>query len=255
MKPDLIITKILHIIIPVLKKDLDQKNNFPVGFTFYHVLERVRFNLESIQILAKDNIVKHDHAIGLISRNLLSDFIATGYIIKLSVSEDDYYSKLYSLYDSDLRKVDSFLNMYKKAGFIDDDELKKHNKKYSDENHIYKVIRDYCEEFDLKSFPSTRAIIEKFLKSDMNDPWVDQVQKSYETWILLSKYEHLGWYSYDVTINTDNEKAIERLNSVLFKTVILVGSCLETLKEEQAMKDSVDLMRKFTQGLTKNKQH
>lgn len=250
MNPDIIIAEILKIINPILIKYLDQKINFPVEFTFYHVLERIKFNLESLQILVKDNITKHDHAIGLISRNLLSDFITTGFIIKLSTSEDDYYSNLYSLYDSDLKKADSFLNMYKDAGCVDDDEWKNYNEKYSDENNIYKLIRDYCKDLDIKSFPTTRKIIERFLKSEMNDPWAVQIKKSYDTWGFFSKYEHIGWYSYDLSRNADKSIVIERLNSVLCNTSILVGSCLDTLKEEQAMNDSVDLMKKICRNLS-----
>src|SRR6056297_2132943 len=143
MNPLETIGSILEIINPVIGKDLAEKNNFPKGFTFFHVLERVQLNLSSIQTLAKEDIVKHDHGIGLISRNLLSDFIVTGFIIKHSESEDDLYTSLYSLYISDLKKMDSFLQMFKDAGFVTDSDLTRFKEKYSDDKHIYKVIRDY----------------------------------------------------------------------------------------------------------------
>jgi len=244
MNPLETIKNILEIINPVLEKDMDEKNNFPKGFTFFNVLENVQFNLESIQTLAKENIAKHDHAIGLISRNLLSDFIVTGFIIKLSKSEDDLIGNLYSLYNSDLKKMDSFLQMFKDAGFLDEEEFERFNEKYLDNRHIYKVIRDYANENNLNKFPSTRSIIEKFLSSDQNDPWTSQILNSYDIWVCLSKYEHLGWNSYDLTRNTNTKRANGRLSSVLFKTLILIGSCLETLGEMEALERIFGIMKK-----------
>ena len=245
MKPLETIGSILGIINPVIEKDLAEKNNFPKGFTFFHALERIQWNLESIKTLAKENIVKHDHGIGLISRNLLSDFIVTGFIIKLSESEDDFYLNLYSLYNSDLKKTDSFLQMFKDAGYLDDAEIKNYNEKYLNDGHIYKVIRNYANEFELRGFPSTRAVIEKFLASDKDDVWISQIQKSYDTWVYLSKYEHLGWNSYDLTRKTDSKKANDRLNNVLFKTIILTGSCLEILGEKEALDEISEILKEY----------
>lgn len=246
MKPKDVIGDILNIINPILANDSDEKNIFPVGFTFYHVLERVCFNLTSIHVLIKDGMTKHDHAIGLLSRNLLSDFITTGYIRRLSKSEEEFYMQLYSLYDSDLKKAKSFLNLYLKAGFISDTEVEKYNESYSNENHIYKKIRDYCNEFDVRRFPQTNEIIGEFFESGLQDIWAEEIKRSYDTWAFLSKYEHLGWHSYDFTRRVDSQVSEDRLNSVLFKTIIMVASCLELLKENKAMDKAVMLCKVMT---------
>lgn len=245
MKAVKVIGKILEIIIPVIKNRENGEMNFPVDFTFFHVLERVRLNLESIQILVNDSILNHDHAIGLISRNLISDFILTGYVLKLSTSQEEYYTNLYSIYNSDLKKMDSIMKMFKDAGLISDNEMKKFDHQYSNDKHMYKIIRDYADEYDLKSFPSIRSIIEKFLKADKKDVWVNQVQNSYNLWVQLSKYEHLGWNSYDFTRKIDLKRTSNRLMSVLFKTLILTGSCLETLREEQALTEIMNLIDEY----------
>ena len=242
MTSDKVISSILNVINPVLNNRSKASITFPLEFTFFQVLERIKFNLESIKVLLENGIEKHDHAIGLISRNLLTDFITTGYIIKLSSSEEDVYMKLYALYNSDLKKVDSILKTLKDAEFVNDDELKVLNEKYSNENHIYKVIRDYCIEFDVTSFPPVSVMIESFIKSDLKDNWSDQIKRSYDIWIFYSKYEHLGWNSYDLTRNTSAKKSNERLRSVLLKTLVLLGSCLEILKEEKGLADSIELL-------------
>jgi len=235
------IKRTLEIINPIIEKDLEEKNNFPAGFTFFHILERVKLNLQSIYLLAKDSMVKHDHAIGLISRNLMTDFIVSGYIIKLFGSEEIYYNKLYSLYNSDIKKTKSIINMFFEKGFIDEDEKNKIEENFNNYS-IYKVIHDFAANHNLKEFPNTKSIIEKFLDIDQNDEWIDQIKRSYDLWVYLSKYEHLGWYSYYLTRNTQSVKIKERLNSVLFKTLILTSSCLEILGEKRALKKIIELM-------------
>jgi hypothetical protein len=242
MTSDKVISSILSIINPVLNKRYNESISFPLEFTFCQVLERVKFNLESIKVLLDKGIDMHDHAIGLISRNLLTDFITTGYVIKLSNSEEEIDMKLYALYNSDLKKVDSLLKTLKKADFVSNDELNVINEKYSNDN---KVIRDYCIEYEIKSFPSINTIIESFIKSDLKDIWSDQIKRSYDIWIFYSKYEHLGWSSFDLTRNTSAEKANERLTSVLMKTLILLGSCLEILKEKKGLTDSMELLKQI----------
>jgi hypothetical protein len=243
MKVNQNIQEILSLINPVLSKELNSSIEFPVEFTFYHVLERVQMNLDSILVLTKDSIIKHNHAIGLLSRNLLSDFITTGFIIRLSKSEDEHYSNLYSLYDSDLKKADAFIKMYKDAGYIEENSYSEYNNRYSNENHIYKLIRDYRIEFGTKDFPATKSIIECFLKSDLTDAWALQIKKSYDIWTLLSKYEHIGWNSYDATREITETDILKRLNIVLLNTTIMIASCFEILKEENARITAMDMIK------------
>ena len=241
MNPLEIIRKILENINPVLARD-QHKKEFPVDFTFYHVLERAKFSLESIAVLVKDGIAKHDHGIGLILRNLLTDFITTGYFIKILQSDQDVKNSLYSLYNTDLKKTDSFMKLLLKYGVINQTEMDKFMELYVDENHIYNMIRTYAEENKLKNFPPTSSIIEEFLKADSNDLWIKQVQESYDIWISLSKYEHVGWNSYHITRKTNENSAIKRLDNVLSKTLILTASCLAILKEKESEKKIHDLM-------------
>lgn len=240
------IQELLNLINPVLSKERNSTIEFPVEFTFYHVLERVKNNLESVHLLVKDSIVRHNHAIGLLSRNLLSDFITTGYIIRFSKCEEDLYSNLYLLYNSDLKKAKGFVGMYKKAGFIDEPSFLEYNNKYSDNNHIYKQINDYKIEFKLKDFPPITRIIEEFLESELTDYWALQIKRSYDVWTLFSKYEHIGWNSYDTTRNINRKEVEKHLNVILLNTTIMVASCFELLKEKNAMKCAMEMIKKMT---------
>lgn len=234
------IKEILEIINPVIKKERKGTVSFPVEFTFYLLLERVKGNLDSLKILIENGIVRHDHAIGLISRNLLTDFITTGYAILLPHDKEETERKLYALYYSDIKKVDSFLKVLKSTDSINDEKHLELQEKYNE--NIYKIIKEYYAENELKTFPSIGGIIEMFIKSDLKDRWSEEIKRSYEIWILYSKYEHLGWNSYELTRNISKESTTSNLFSVLFNTNILALSCMEILNEN----DAIDALKKLS---------
>lgn len=244
MNSEKLIFKILTIIDPVLKRREKTSISFPLEFTFFHVLERVKCNLDAIKLLQVNGVGKYDHAIGLLSRNLLSDFITTGYVIKKSENEEDIYMKLYSLHNSDIKKLGAYFTVMNKAKVITDEDVHQIKNKMSD-NPIYTLILDYCKDNDVKNFPVTASIISLFSDSNPKDQWANEIKNSYDTWVYYSKYEHVGRLSYELTRGTTNEKADKRLKGVLVKTLILAASCLDILKEEEAMSECLKLLPGF----------
>ena len=236
MQQEKIIEEILVIIEPFLSKN-KQKINVPYELAFHHLLERVGWNIKSLSLLIRKDIIKHDHVIGLILRNMISDFLISGFIILTSKSKNEVIDKLYSLYNADIKKVGSFLKMIMKAGLFSEEEFKKY------ENN-YKEIRDYCDKNKPEKIPTISGIIELILKSELKDHWFKEIKNSYDTWVFYSKYEHFGWFSYETTRNIDKTKTINTINSVLRMTTTLIGSCLEILGEKKAMKESIKLMEK-----------
>jgi len=242
MTAEEIIKSMLDIISPVMKRNKTKSLNFPDEFTFFHSIERINFNLQTLDLLINIDLIKYDHAIGLCCRNLLSDFITTGFIVKLSKDEEDYYVNFYRLYYSDLNREHSFLNLFIRAGIATENDRKKINDKKNDPREIHKLVFDYAAEFELKNFPSSTDIVSQFIKSKNDDLWSQEIINSYDVWSFYSKYEHIGWHSYGLTRDTSKDKATKRLIGVLKKTTILLASCLEILKEKPAFEKSVELM-------------
>ena len=236
------IQNFVAIIAPVLSANIGKQKTFPIEVTFLHVLERVRLSLQSLYVLVKDDLLKNDHGIGLISRNLLSDFIITGHIIHTSSTEEEMTEKLYSMYNSDLKKQDAFIRMFKDSGMMSDDEFNNYFLRYDDDSDMHKIIRDNYNLGNQNFFPTTKNIIEEFLKTEIDDKWVHEIKNGYDIWVFFSKYEHLGWGSYSYTRNTELLKAEQRLKSVIFKTIILAASCCEILEENDALEQLIDLM-------------
>lgn len=243
MYPNEIIKQILKIINPIMDKPKSKDLVFPTEFTFFHVLERIKFNLESLDILVNANIIKHEHGIGLICRNLLSDFISIGYIVKLSKDEDDYYVNLYRLYYTDLSKAETFLNIYLKAQIATDEDVKIFRDKKNSHEEIHKLIFDYAAKYKIQKFPQTSTIIELFIQSKLKEKWSTEIINSYDMWAYYSKYEHIGWSSYAFTRNTEKIKVVLQLQSVLKKTTLLLSTCLEKLGETELLVESNELIK------------
>src|SRR5690606_21067917 len=150
----------------------------------------------------------HDHSIGLICRNILSDAIATGYVIKLSRSEEEMQENLYTLYRDDLSRTDNYVDLFHKAGVLSLHEAEQYAANHALPNTMYKLIRDSHDEYNSKKFPNNTAIIRRLLAWKKNDPWSIELQRSFDIWTYYSKYEHLGWYAYELTRNLDSTKSV-----------------------------------------------
>ncbi|WP_018344263.1 hypothetical protein [Cytophaga aurantiaca] len=242
MDLDKSITEILNLINPILIKDESSTLNFPIQFTFHHVLERTTVSLESIRILMKSGISAHDHAIGLLSRNILSDFIIVGYISKFSKNEDDMIDMLNNFYNADLKKVDTYIETLKKLKIAPEGLQEHHLNKYLTDNSVLNYVRTNINT-GKSSKTNTNFIIseihKKFSEKESQDFYDIQIIKSYDTWLLLSKYEHLGWYSYEFTRNLYTEILTKRFSFVLYSTLMLITFSLGNLQEEN-IKRSVD---------------
>lgn len=221
------------------------KSVFPVDFTFRLVLERLESSLNTLEVLVKGDALRHDHSIGLICRNVLSDAIATGYVIKLSSSKENMLENLYAMYRDDLTRTDSFIDLFHKAGVLTTQEAEQYAAKHSVPDTMYKLIRDSFDENGPKEFPSSTTIIRRLLAWKKNDPWSIELQRSFDIWTYYSKYEHLGWYAYELTRNLDRKKAEARLRSVLRLVALLLSSCLEMLGRKEALEESMMLYREL----------
>lgn len=246
-----IINEQLKILNPVLDKTNNYEINNPKKFIFCQILERVKFSIISLKLLIENDIIKHDHAIGLISRNLLTDFITFGYLIGLSVNKEQFEKNLYVLLNCDLKRVDSEIEYYKNYG-IPDEKRNEYFARYVNEIP-YKTIRDYVNKhkLDKEQFPKTTTIIKKFLKAKRNDVLSKGIN-SFNKWFVYSKYEHLGWYSYELTRRINRDDAIKYLLNVLFDTTIMAAGCLEELEEKNAYDHCFKLVVKIKEDNNPN---
>ena len=70
--------------------------------------------------------------------------------------------------------------------------------------------------------------------------------------VVISILDSFPSYSimntYDLSRNTNVEGVNDRLGSVLFKVLILIGSCLEILGEDEAMNNITGIMNDYKES-------
>ncbi|MBK9421261.1 MAG: hypothetical protein IPN44_09415 [Flavobacteriales bacterium] len=222
-----------------------EHESFPVRFTFRLVLERLESSLGTLEVLIKDDALRHDHSIGLICRNILSDVITTGFLIKLSTTEENLHENLYALYYDDLKRTDMVIKLYAESNLITTEEAIEYNDIQAMPDSMFKLIRNYVDEYKPEPFPGSTSIIKKLIASKKDDPWSIELRRSYDIWIYYSKYEHLGWYAYQLTRALDCKKAESRFKSVLRLATLLLSSCLEMLGQKDSLDKSMAIYRQL----------
>jgi hypothetical protein len=234
MKHHEIIAEMLSIISPVLQNENKEREQFPVGFTFNLVLERLEFNLYSLETLTKSNREKHDFGIGLLCRNILSDYMLIAFIIANSKKNDDKY--FYSYIYSDVKKTEDYINISEIHGLTDGED-------YSDLRATLQkftnLIKQYWEGVETKGpikIPTTKEIFINFRTENIKHPFSKSVKDAYDIWLEFSKFEHLSLSYYMITRKIPKEKRHFQLRSVLSMAIFLAGACLEELKELESAK-------------------
>lgn len=106
---------------PVLDIPAGHTVTFPVQWTYHHALERLDRSLVSIHTLVLAGLTTHEHAIGLISRNILTDLLITAHIIRVSTDET-IEGNLIPLYYDDLKKMTAYVEMLRGTPFISERE-------------------------------------------------------------------------------------------------------------------------------------
>ncbi len=110
-------------------------------------------------------------------------------------------------------------------------------KKYMDRYNLpgkYKDVRDYSQKHQLKELPGTAKMINLLRSSGKRDLWTMEIINSYDLWLFYSKYEHIGWFSHNLTRNFSEMIIEDRLDSILRKLLIMICGCLDELKEIDA---------------------
>jgi hypothetical protein len=140
MKHHEIIAEMLSIISPILQNENKEREQFPVGFTFNLVLERLEFNLYSLETLTKSNLERHDFGIGLLCRNILSDYMLIAFIIANSKKNDDKY--FYSYIYSDVKKTEDYLNLSEIHGLTDGEDYSDLRTTLQNFNNLIKRVKN-----------------------------------------------------------------------------------------------------------------
>ncbi|HOZ41432.1 MAG: hypothetical protein IPO05_19245 [Flavobacteriales bacterium] len=236
-----------------------------VEWTFLHALERVDRNLHSIHTLVKEDLEAHEHGIGLLSRNLLSDFLIIGHAVRSS-TQLTIEAELMPLFRSDIEKVEAHEERYNR------------NKQFTTEEYldypiggrlnrtIGDIVADYykanpepidpamscphCKtkrpkKVTKKRWDSNADIAEKAMKMKPPSALAVNLWRAYDQWFYYSKYEHIGWHSFVLTRSNTVEMMEARLRRILLRTSVLMGLCFDMLEHREELERSMSIVQRL----------
>jgi hypothetical protein len=249
--PKTAINEILKIIDPVIEKyqKLDQKE-FSETLTNVHAIERFKWNLDSLYALINEDTVKHNHAIGLVIRNILTDSYTMAYIMHYNSDGIEESRKLYGMYKDDLDKYGEFFKLMHENDHISKVEYDKFVNIQNSSEYGFKKLNAHIDNNSIKKIDSTSQIVKKLLTNrkqqkhkNINNLY-DMLNRSYAAWNKYSKYEHMGYYSFIFSRNRNHplfqEKLTNDIHEILIASSWVFSSNLAKLTEIKAAKALVD---------------
>lgn len=240
-----IITDLSEVLNDILEKEIPGGDNIPLGFTMINILERVNYNIGSIKLLLNSNNWHHFHAINLICRNLLTDFISIAYFTVTAQSDDEVAQEILFIYMEEISKTDNFLKLYNEFGKVDTSLLNIIDKRKQNQKDILFLINELAKNYSIKKPKSPSTMIRDIKTKKIDNALAKEILNSYDIWYKLSKNEHFGWFSIEFTRNLDFNFMDKMVTKVLLNSIILSSLCLEYLKEKQDAKDILKIHEKF----------
>lgn len=246
MSVNKIIDLSIGVLEPLIEKEYGENLEFPSKLMFFHTAERILKNLYSLELLTKEISFKTEQGISLVLRNMLSDIIVNSFVINNSKDFNDSDNLFTSLIHSDFKKLESYFKCLQDHEIITEDEFNDFWKENNLDAIKHYVFSRYKKN-ELKKFPNNKIIFESLVskKSTTSKTWKKDIIDAYDMWVLLSKYEHIGWNSYKITRSIDSEKIKLRVLMTIKLSISLSGNIFEYLDEDYNPKELLEVYKKI----------
>lgn len=237
-----VIDRSIQVLTPLVEKEYEKDLDFPSKLVFFHTVERILRNLHLLRILTNEITPETEHGINLVLRNMLSDFIVNCYVINKSKDLDESDDFFTSLIHLDIQKIDSYIKCLNEHELITKEECEKY---FNDQesNPLRNEVFERKRQKKLKNFPNNKSIFESLVSNNSSTEgnWKQDIIDAYDIWVLLSKYEHIGWNSYQVSRIIEGEKVESRILITIKKVLFLGGNIFEYLDEKFDPKEIVNI--------------
>lgn len=248
-EPEKSITYILNLITPILQKHTLDPTTFSDLHTNVHAVERFKWSLDSLKVLVEDNLIKNNHVIGLILRNMLTDAYTFAYLYHYDNGKSEQ-EKLYALYYSDITNYSGFMQLLKNTKAISDDDYNRFIDLTENDASILKHVTTYCKDNGISPIIKTSKIVTWLLEDrkqnrnkNINNLY-DLLNNSYRLWIRFSKHEHIGYYSYAFSrvkdVNGFKKQVLSDIQQVLILSIWTISAYIQKLQEPEAEKQLVE---------------
>ncbi|MEZ5013666.1 MAG: hypothetical protein R2794_05190 [Chitinophagales bacterium] len=211
-----------------VKEEVTQ--SFPVKFLYFHGMERLYQSLNTIILILRGKPFDHGHALGLVMRNIISDFLILSYIYHKPKGEEERIDLAYDLYRSDIATNDRYIDYAYKNGMLNEELYNNYKNMHTADGSLIKLIKDSSSNM---RFASMKDISEYFASQDESEIIASLVVKAYDYWALFSKNEHIGWNSYNFTRPVNNSMLVQWLYTVVDYIATLTLLCCDILEEKE----------------------
>ncbi len=223
---------------------------FPTEFIFVHSLERLRRNLRTISLLINKDPIENEHGIGLSIRNILTDLFTIAYLRDYSNDIEELTTNAYNLFYQDIDLILKVARTQSEIGQLPQEAYKNHLNIIETEGNLLNKIKTESK----GKFPKTSEIYNKYYSKDTNKELHSTITNAYDMWLYFSKYEHIGWYSYEITRTPLGYNKFEKvILTALGYTIISAKISAEKLKKEEAFEKLDKLQILITEFLRENK--
>ena len=236
----------LNIQIESLGAKEEVTQTFPVKFLYFHGLERLYQSVNTIILIIRGKPVDHAHAIGLVMRNIISDFLILAYIYHKPKNDEERIDLANDLYRSDIATNDRYIEYAYKIGMLNQEMYNNYKNLHTDDGSIIKLIKD--SSLNVR-FATMKDISEYFASQGEADIIGSLVVKAYDYWALFSKNEHIGWNSYNFTRPVNNSMLIQWLYTVVDYIVTSTLLCCDILEEKEkafSINEAFKAFRKYS---------
>lgn len=229
-------------------------SSFPVGRTFLHIIERLGLNVSALLKLTEDSYKDHFHAIGLISRNIYTDFLLVCYFSQISADRE---ADLYRMLNRELDGSDNYVNLLGQYKIISVEVQQKYFERYKTDSDERK-IRDHKKKGeDVERFPSTTELIKLLLnrkehyevlgakKKEERNPWIEYAIHTFDKWKLFSSFEHVGLAAYQSTREISDEKSFVTMAETMKVVCLALAVCFDLIEENLPSKKSLEYFEDF----------
>lgn len=217
-------------------------------FIFVLFLERLNGNLNGVKVLLSNYQDELEHSLGLILRNILTDFFILSYLSKSNIKDDELENKIIALFYSDYIKNESNKKLLANTPFASSNESSNTSKLEVDKDRLSKFIIEEFNKRKLKKFPNTAKLIIITKEEGFKSNWDRYIIKAYDLWLFYSKYEHISmsYYNFVRLINPSNKSA--NIKASIEIAYIMVASCLTYLNEKDLSEKVFDRLNKFIEN-------
>lgn len=222
----------------ILEKEIPNSDELPTGITYLQIIERTNYSLLAINRLLDSNDYKYSHALNLICRNILTDYILIMYIqVKFNSNSEEIKCFLLSIYNDEFDRLQKTIESKVYISRSEDFNIMFNNPK----DRLYQIkniIKHYNNK--IPEYKSTIAMYNVLVNNHGSNTLTQEVIEAYGIWMKLSKSEHIGWFSFEFSRTLNIEEMKSLINIVLKKSINMIIFILPYFKED--INDLYDLL-------------